>query len=167
MSARRVFMLCAALCTTAACNPVVDDAVDALGGEAPGVHPGPRHRPGQACLLCHDGELGDPPEFSIAGTVFRTPSDQRPVNHAVVELQNADGSKHSVETNSAGNFYLSPRAFKPQFPMQVKVRYDGEDVTMHGTIGREGSCAGCHSDPAGADSPGHVYVVLDDGGVPP
>jgi hypothetical protein len=166
-SVRSTFVSCAALCMLAACNPVVDNAVDDLGGEAPGVHPGPQHRPGQPCLLCHDGSLGNPPEFSVAGTVFQTPSANHPASRALVELQNADGSAFETTTNSAGNFYLQPSMFKPKFPLQVKVRYQGEEVTMHSTIGREGACAGCHSDPAGPDSPGHVYVQLDDGGVPP
>jgi hypothetical protein len=38
---------------------------------------------------------------------------------------------------------------------------------MHTFIDRDGSCAGCHADPAGADSPGHVCMRLDDGGTPP
>ena len=41
--------------------------------EAPGVRRGPLHRPGQPCLLCHDGALGDPQRFTVAGTVFQTP----------------------------------------------------------------------------------------------
>lgn len=167
MSTRTAFLICVALCTLAACNPVVDNAVDDLGGEAPGVHPGPQHRPGQPCLLCHDGSIGSPPEFSVAGTVFKKPGATEPAVRAVVELQNDDGSAFETTTNSAGNFYLRPGMFKPKFPLQVKVRYQGEEVTMHSTIGREGACAGCHSDPAGPDSPGHVYVQLDDGGVPP
>src|ERR1700683_3328645 len=47
------------------CNPVLDDAIADLGPEKPGVHPGPLHRPGQPCLLCHDGALGDPQAFSV------------------------------------------------------------------------------------------------------
>jgi hypothetical protein len=36
---------------------------------------------------------------------------------------------------------------------------------MH-TLANDGSCATCHTDPAGPNSPGHVSVVLDDGGTP-
>jgi hypothetical protein len=150
-----------------ACDPVLDDAVDSLGGEVGNVHPGPLHRPGQPCLLCHDGELGDPPEFSIAGTVFEKPTGTKPVNRATVELHGADGSTFKLTTNSAGNFYASPNEYKPVFPLEVQVNYSGEVTTMHTQVGRDGACAGCHSDPPGPDSPGHVYVRLDDGGVPP
>ena len=62
----------AALVALAACDPVHGDAISALGPEAPDVRQGPLHRPGQPCLLCHDGALGDPQRFTIAGTVFET-----------------------------------------------------------------------------------------------
>jgi hypothetical protein len=160
-------LLCAALCGLAACDPVVGNAIDDLGGEANGVHPGPQHRPGQPCLLCHDGDIGDPPEFSVAGTVFLHATGSAAANGARVELQNADGSKYEAVANSSGNFYLSPGEFTPRFPLQVKVSYRGQSVTMHSTIGRDGACASCHIDPAGPDSPGQVYIELEDGGVPP
>jgi hypothetical protein len=150
-----------------ACDPVQDDAIAALGGEVGGVYPGPFHRPGQPCLLCHDGALGDPAEFSVAGTVFMHPTGTAPVNRATVELQDADGKGFEVVTNAAGNFFISPRHYAPRYPLEVKVHFENEVTTMHSTIGREGACAGCHFDPAGPDSPGHVYVRLDDGGVPP
>jgi hypothetical protein len=38
---------------------------------------------------------------------------------------------------------------------------------MHTFIDRDGSCAGCHVDPSGPNSPGHVSLQLDDGGTPP
>jgi hypothetical protein len=151
----------------AACDPVHDDAVDALGGETRGVKKGPLHRPGQPCLVCHDGSPGSPEEFSVAGTVFLQPSGTEPVDHARVELVGADGAKFELESNAAGNFYVSPDRYRPEFPLEVQVHYQGQTATMHSTIGREGSCAGCHSDPPGPDSPGHVYIQLDDGGVPP
>jgi hypothetical protein len=151
----------------AACDPVKNDAVAALGGEAPGVHPGPNHRPGQPCLLCHDGSLGSPEEFSIAGTVFLRPNDTQPARGARVELKAADGSGFNTVSNRAGNFYVTPRRFDPVYPLQVSVTFAGERVTMQTTIGREGACAGCHDPEVGPDSPGQVYVRLDDGGVPP
>jgi hypothetical protein len=151
----------------AACDPVHDRAVAALAGEGRGERPGPRHRPGQPCLLCHGGALGDPEPFSVAGTIYQTPSATQPAVGATVELQAADGSRFEVVANDAGNFYVSPDQWRPAFPLQVKVTYQGRTVSMLSNIGREGSCAGCHRDPAGPDSPGHVYLVLDDGGVPP
>jgi hypothetical protein len=151
----------------AACDPVQDGAIAALGGEAAGVRRGPLHRPGQPCLLCHDGALGDPPAFSVAGTVFDRPADTQGVSDATVSLTDANGSTYDAITNAAGNFYLTPAQWTPTFPVTVAVTASGLRVVMHTDIGRDGSCASCHVDPAGPNSPGHVSIAPDDGGTPP
>jgi hypothetical protein len=161
---RNVMTLAAVL--LGACDPVQNDAIAALGGET-GGHPGPQHRPGQPCLLCHDGALGDPAEFSIAGTVYLRPTGVEPAQGATVELKAADGASFEVVTNRAGNFYVSPDQFSPKFPLQTTVALQGRNVAMLTNIGRDGSCAGCHFQPAGPSSAGQVYVELQDGGVPP
>jgi hypothetical protein len=151
----------------AACDPVHSAAVDALGGEMPGVGHGPLHRPGQPCLVCHDGALGDPAEFSVAGTVFVRPSDRQPAAGATIDMKSADGSAFSPITNSAGNFYVRPSEWAPVYPLQVSVRWEDRVVDMQTNIGGDGSCAACHGDPAGPASAGHVYVVSEDGGAVP
>jgi len=150
-----------------ACDPVRDDAVAALGPETPGARRGPLHRPGQPCLLCHDGAIGDPPRFSVAGTVFQT-------NGATVALTDTNGLQTQLETNAAGNFYATPSQYDPTFPIQVTMRAsNGEAAQMqtliegNGSVEPNGGCASCHFDPPGANSPGHVCLVLDDGGTPP
>lgn len=150
-----------------ACDPVQDHAIAALGGELPGTRPGPLHRPGQPCLLCHDGALGDPQAFSLAGTVFLQPDAEAAARGAQVEVTAADGSSMMFTTNAAGNFYVPAQRWQPVFPLQVKVHFQGESVDMLSNIGRDGSCAGCHSDPPGPDSPGHVYAEAQDAGVAP
>ncbi len=150
----------------AACDPVHGDQIDALGGEAPTVRIGPLHRPGQPCLTCHDGAIGDPPGFTAAGTIYVNAGDRKPAVNATVTLSSADGSPpFETTTNAAGNFYVVPRDFTPVYPMKVAVSYAGTNVQMVSSIGRDGSCAGCHSDPPGTASPGHVYIP-DDGGAP-
>jgi hypothetical protein len=157
---------CLVVLGAVACDPVLDDRVAALGGETPGVHPGPLHRPGQPCLLCHDGALGDPSAFSVAGTVFQVPGSRRPAVSAEVYLTDVTGSNHVATTNAAGNFYVTPGEWTPSFPVQVVVKPAvGPDVFML-SLAEDGSCATCHSDPPGRDSPGHVSLTLDDGGVP-
>ena len=52
-------------------DPVHDQEVAALGGEAPGVSPGPTHRPGQPCNVCHGGVGPANLRFSVAGTVYQ------------------------------------------------------------------------------------------------
>jgi len=149
----------------AACDPVHSDAVDALGGEAQGVRRGPLHRPGQPCLVCHDGAIGDPNAFSVAGTVFVNPGDVTPASGASVHLTSSNGAEVRTTTNAAGNFYLTPNEYTPAYPMKVDVQYQGIVVKMTSNVGRDGSCAGCHADPAGPTSPGHVYIPPD-GGAP-
>ena len=140
------------------CDPVHDDAVAALGGEAPGVPPGPLHRPGQPCLVCHAGGAGDRGTFSMAGTIYLGGNTLVPAVGATVTLVGADGATASATTNPAGNFFFTPASFAPTFPVHVtSVVMGGVSVTMHSHIGGTGSCAGCHADPAGPGSPGHVY----------
>jgi hypothetical protein len=165
-SAHVLIAMLAAAAAIASCDPVHSDAVDALGGEAPGVRRGPLHRPGQPCLVCHDGKVGDPQQFSVAGTVFLRPSAPEPAVGAMVTLTSANGATFTAQTNQAGNFYVLPSEYDPVFPMQAAIEAEGRAVTMQTEIGRDGSCGGCHVDPAGPASPGHVSVTLDDGGAP-
>ena len=159
----------------AACDPVHDDAVSALGGEAPNVRRGPLHRPGQPCILCHDGALGDPQRFTVAGTVFETPDSTAPAAGATVVLTDANGTSTKVTTNGAGNFYLTPSQYDPVVPMQVIVIGPGGNTVkmqslVAGNLAEEpnnGSCASCHVAPAGPSSPGRVCLTLGDGGTPP
>ncbi len=158
---------CALVALLSACDPVHASAVSALGGEAPGVRTGPLHRPGQPCLLCHDGALGDPQAFSVAGTVFQHPEDRVPVDGATVSLTDVSGGSYSARTNAAGNFYVTTGQWSPRYPMIVKVSAGGTTAAMNTLIGEQGACGGCHVDPAGSSSPGHVSLELADGGTPP
>jgi hypothetical protein len=165
MKAGVFFWLTVAAVAAGSCDPVHDNAVSALGGEVPGVPRGPLHRPGQTCLLCHDGAPGDPSAFSMAGTVFSyansTPanSTEPAVDGATVTLESADGTTVSTTTNEVGNFYFTPDMYSPKYPVHVKsITLGSVSVSMHSHIGGNGSCAGCHVDPEAPDSPGHVYL---------
>jgi hypothetical protein len=166
--ARAACALLVIAASAGACDPVHDDAKAALGGEAPGVRPGPLHRAGQPCLVCHDGAAGDPPAFSVAGTVFLDANDTTPVAGAAVILGGADGvTSPASTTNAAGNFYLTPDEYAPRYPFSVNSITVGDvAIAMHSHIGGNGSCAGCHVDPPGPDSPGHVYFNVPPGMTP-
>lgn len=149
-----------------ACDPVHSDAVDALGGEAAGVKRGPTHRPGQPCVTCHDGAIGDPPAFSVAGTVYVDESGTTPASGATVTMTSSDGiSAHTATTNEVGNFYVSPSQYTPTYPMKVEVTYGKSAVAMASAVGRDGSCADCHTSTAGRSSAGRVFIPAD-GGTP-
>jgi hypothetical protein len=150
------------------CDPVHKDQVDALGDEVPGVPHGPLHRPGQPCTLCHDGALGDPPAFSVAGTIYATPSAKAGMANATVNMTDSKGSSYSTTTNAAGNFYVQPSKWTPSFPIvKAVVTASGMTATMYSQIGWASSCANCHTSPEGPQSPGRVVLRLDDGGVAP
>ena len=136
-----------------------DDAVDALGPEQRGVPKGPLHRPGQPCLVCHGGDGPGSPTFSVAGTVFETPRELVALPGTLVHLADTDGKRVSTWTNDAGNFYLAFTDFSPRYPLWVSLERDSVVVEMKTPSYREGSCAGCHADPSGAESVGHVYFT--------
>lgn len=164
-----------ALLVLGACEKSRDEAAaDALGPEV--GDPGPTHRPGEPCLVCHDERDGRGEKlFVVAGTVYERASDTRGTEGVEVVITDAEDQQLSVFTNEAGNFWISvdpdvavpeldeeggldvPRA--PVFPLRVAVRRGAFDENMAGVIGREGSCAHCHFDPPGATSAGKIFLV--------
>ncbi|HEX7670340.1 MAG TPA: carboxypeptidase-like regulatory domain-containing protein [Polyangiaceae bacterium] len=147
--------LAVAVFGTACGDPVRDDAVAALGGEAPGVRHGPLHRPGQPCTLCHDG--GRAGAFSIAGTVFRSADTTAPLVGAQVRLTDATGATRSFSTNAAGSFYAASGDYSPAYPLWVTIAFGGDCLDMKTQDFRDASCASCHADPPSNQSMGHVY----------
>ena len=47
--------------------------------------------------------------------------------------------------------------------MKTSVVSGGVTVQMQSHVGWAGACATCHVDPAGPDSPGHVYFTIPTG----
>jgi len=141
-------------------NEVHDEQVAALGPEQPGVPPGPTHRPGQPCVTCHGGSGPAKSQFSIGGTVYETQGQLTPSVGSTVVIEDIDGNVWTTSpTNSAGNFYVYLSDFAPHYPTQpTVVPEDGSQTILMAThIGRDGSCADCHANPAGPSSPGPVY----------
>jgi hypothetical protein len=134
--------------------------VQALGPESPGVPPGPLHRPGQPCLVCH-GEPGPASlKFVMAGTVYAVQGQSAPATSAQVTIEDVNGSFYSATTNEVGNFYITSDQWAPTLPAQVQVAQGDESQQMITHIGRDGSCADCHTQTPGPTSPGAVYLAL-------
>jgi hypothetical protein len=172
MVTRIAVALLAAFSLTCSLDPVHDEASADLGPETPGVPPGPMHRPGQPCLVCH-GPSGTSPTMSVGGTVFAAADSTAPLAGAIVELSDTFGRTFRTSTNAAGNFYVDASAWAPIYPMYVTVAFGGVSNAMSTQVGRNGSCAGCHVDPASRESAGHVSLVptaallpASDGGSP-
>jgi hypothetical protein len=160
--ARPVTYLAGVALAVAACgDPVTDTSIAALGSEDPNVPPGPSHRPGQPCLLCHrDG--GKAQAFSLAGTVYADVSSAaKVVGGAKVFIVDSANVTFTAQSNCAGNFYVRSDQFAPAYPYWVTLRAGTVQHDMASPVYREGSCGACHADPRSPSSPGHVYVVAD------
>ena len=123
---------------------------------------GPAHRGGQPCTLCHSTHGGQTPHFSVAGTVYQKPTPSKiPVENVVVHVTDATGAAMDLTSNCAGNFYVADTEWTPVWPLYIDVSANGAHATMYSKIGRDSSCASCHTDPAGPDAVGHVYLTSD------
>lgn len=160
----RGLLFAGAFLAVACGDPVRDDAISALGREAPGVKPGPLHRPGQPCVLCHDGSGPGDSVFSLGGTVYQNPADRTPLANALVKVIDSKGNTYQTATNCAGNFFVLESDFQPAYPMWVKLVFGQAgpgplEIKMGSAIFREPSCGKCHTDPVGRESVGHVYFA--------
>jgi hypothetical protein len=147
-------------------DPVHARELAALGDDPSGQRNGPTHRPGQPCLVCHGGLGPGSPDLSVGGTVYKSMSDTQALSGAVVTLTDAQKNVRRVTTNRTGNFMVDASAWQPVYPMLVSVSYGGVSVDMKTPVGRDGSCAACHTDPPGPASAGHVYLVADPASFP-
>jgi hypothetical protein len=162
-------LIVAAVSSIACFDPEHSNEVNALGGEAPGVSPGPLHRPGQPCLVCHGGQGPAKVQFSIGGTAFAANASAQPSNGAEIQLEDVTGSSWHVTANTAGNFFVLQSDWSPTYPLSVPTVTDssGKANPLHQMItidNRDGSCAGCHTLTPGTDSVGPVYIYPPAGG---
>jgi hypothetical protein len=149
---------------SACSDPVHDGEVAALGPE-PGGSPGPTHRPGQPCNVCHGGLGPAGKQFSVAGTVFQAKLDPQPqgCNGVSVQLADKNMAMYTATTNSAGNFYVLQADWVPAWPTAVALDYGmgtlQAAMTTH--MGLDGSCASCHFGTPGPNTSGPVYLAID------
>jgi len=157
---RRAVAVVVALAALPGCSdPVHDQAIDDLGGEAAGVEPGPEHRPGQPCLLCHDGHGSGGGEFSIAGTLYQRAGGRAPLVGALVRIIDSTGRQYGVRSNCAGNFIIDAGSFRPKYPIWTKIEYAGHTAEMISASFREGSCSACHQAEATAAAVAPITLV--------
>ena len=141
-------------------DPVHDQLVTSLGAEDPSVAPGPTHRPGQPCLACH-GDLGPAKlAFTIGGTAYAVQGKPLPLVGGIVQVGGQDGHSVNLTTNVAGNFFVTSSDFVPTYPTRnfVWSADAKQQAVMFSLANREGSCATCHSNPPGPNSPGPVWL---------
>ncbi len=159
-----------ALTVGASCDPVHSDAVADLGPEASGVGPGPTHRPGQPCLVCHGGSGPGSPQWAVAGTAYQSEEGDTPLVGGTVTITDATGSERALGTNQVGNFYISTDDWDPVYPLHVVLSSGEQTIEMSSRINGNGSCANCHLGHTGQstyDQVPAVYLEPVDGGAPP
>ena len=150
----------AASLTTVSCvDEVHNEEVAALGPEN-GVPPGPLHRPGQPCLTCHGGSGPAKVQFSVGGTVYLNQGGGVSGPGASVQVEDILGNIRTVQANAAGNFFITLSDFAPHYPTQMQVTSADGSITdqMLTHVGRDGSCADCHTTPVGPTAVGPIYV---------
>jgi phosphatidate phosphatase APP1 len=84
-----------------------------------------------------------------------------PAVGARVTVTSANGASYTATTNEAGNFYVKAGEFVPLYPMSAFVTWNAATVRMTAQVGRDVSCATCHTDPAGPTSAGHIFIPPD------
>ena len=168
MTSRSIIAVALGVASFLSCaDPVLSDAVSALGNETSGIPKGEFHRAGQPCVTCHQegGPASDVP-FTVAGTVFAQPMREVGVENAEVRMTDSDGTKYTAKTNCVGNFFVKPDDWQPKFPILVEVAKNNVRQSMKSAIGREGSCGGCHTVDLEPSDPlsqvGHIYLFGTD-----
>lgn len=157
--------LCASFLSCA--DPVLSDAVTALGPETSGVPKGEFHRAGQPCTTCHqEGGPASGFPYTVAGTVFAQPLRQVGVEGAEIRMTDAENTTHIATTNCVGNFKVTADQWSPKFPILVEIGKGNVRRSMRSAIWRDASCTGCHSSELDVANPlsqvGHIYLFATD-----
>jgi hypothetical protein len=156
----------ASLASVSCVDEVHNEEVAALGSDS--TPPGPTHRPGQPCLTCHGGSGPAKLQFSIGGTVYLNQGGGMPAPGASVQIEDILGNVYTVQSNSVGNFFVTLADFAPHYPTQMQVTSADGSLTLQMLthVGRDGSCADCHTATEGPTSPGPIYIdaTTPDGG---
>ncbi|MGH7281404.1 MAG: hypothetical protein ACRELY_07780, partial [Polyangiaceae bacterium] len=124
------------------------------------------HRAGQPCLTCHGGSGPASAQFIAAGTVYAVKGQTDPLVNGTVDLTDSTNATFDVPTNEVGNFFVTTAEWQPVFPVLVKVKLQDAEADMISHIGRDGSCADCHTATPGPRSPGPPYLASDPGDLP-
>jgi hypothetical protein len=111
-------------------------------------------------VLCHS-EAGNAEPFLLAGTVYIDAQSLTPIDNVRVDFIDAFGSTFSTITNCAGSFIVRRQEYSAGGPIWVSLQRDEVLREMETPIYRDGSCAGCHTDPLGPASAGHVFLIDD------
>ena len=147
---------------TIACDdPVLEQRASSLGPDTGSYPEGPYHRAGDPCTWCHAEGGQAESHFDLAGTVYARADSAEPLAGVTVRLFDRGGRQLTLESNQAGNFFVDDGQLALEFPLWVRLEYQGETTSMQTPIFREPSCAACHLEPRSAESAGQVFFEED------
>ena len=102
---------------------------------------GGEHNAGQACIVCHAAEE-EAPLFTIAGTLFASPSEDAPKVGATIVVLDAMGVERKLVTRTDGSFW-STQGYV--FPVQVMATSCPDARPMIAPVDAAGGdCNSCH-----------------------
>jgi hypothetical protein len=93
--------------------------------------------------------------------VYARPGSNEALGGVQVHLFDQTGKQQTLVSNEVGTFFFVEGDLTLDFPLWVKLEYQGEVIAMKTPIFREASCAACHLDPASPSTVGHVYLWED------
>jgi len=146
-----------------------------------GLDGSPGMNPGQNCLLCHvEGGSASFHAFSVSGTVYASPDANEDAGVQGVEIlvTDAKGTKLTLTSNGAGNFYTAEELVPPisvqaqwgQTRMAM-VESPPSGQAMHPPA--RAACNACHTWPGGnggdpnfINAPGRIFVPRPAGSGP-
>jgi hypothetical protein len=103
--------------------------------------PNGQHNAGLDCMQCHNGTTAV--RWTLAGTLYDSPSGNAAVSGATIEIVDANGQKLDLVTASNGNFYTQSAV---AFPISVRASRCPSDQHM-ASKPTQGGCnaSSCHN----------------------
>lgn len=153
-------LLLFAACTT---GPQIEAAATCKSGQhwVGGESGSPQMHPGRDCIGCHVTSP-DAPQLAVAGTVFPSNAgtdtdDCLGVGGAQVALKDRNGKVWTMQTNSAGNFYLDKADGTPSGPYTAKITWQGKTREMDSPQ-MSTACNSCHTATGNTGAPGRILL---------
>ena len=109
------------------------------------------HNAGQDCMQCH----GD---FSVAGTLYTTPTGSTPIAGATITIKDASGQTEDLVTQANGNFYsFNAHSFPiTVYASECQISQTAQMMVSQVQASSNGGCnmSGCHRTTA----QGHIHL---------
>jgi hypothetical protein len=123
-----------------------------------GLVPGATMSPGTACIACHTATNAG--HLNIAGTVYNAynePDLCLGVTDVKVQITDAQGTVHTLDVNSSGNFVENTSLVAYPTPWTVAVTRNAQSRPMVSKV-MSGDCNSCHTAAGAQSAPGRIIA---------